>query len=149
MEKLAFTAVISGFVLAAGIFGFKGQLTAENPRQAGVPTQLHTLIDSRYNGLPTEARGFAPHGWITVLEPSPHWNPEGVGVLYPICPRPEWFPYGVFVGPPVPESAVTIDPTGYMFQTAEGIRVHRDGWVVTADGRAFRAKELIDDMQLP
>jgi hypothetical protein len=30
-----------------------------------------------------------------------------------------------------------------------GIRVHRDGWVVTADGRAFRAEEKIGDMGFP
>jgi len=149
MEKTILVAVGSGILLAIGIFGFKGKVAIEDPRRAGVPTELQVLIDSRYNGLPTEPKGFAPHGWITVVEPPPSWNSHGAGVSYPICPRPEWFPYDIFVGPPVPEAAVSIDPSGYMFQTPEGIRVHRDGWVVTTDGRAFRAKELIDNMQFP
>lgn len=38
------------------------------------------------------------------------------------------------------------DPGGYMFSTPEGVRVHRDGWVVTEDGRAFRAEALMDRM---
>jgi len=149
MEKTILVAVGSGILIAFGMFGFKGKATFDDSRRVGVPAELQVLIDSRYNGLPTEPTGFAPHGWITVVEPPPRWNPRGAGVSYPICPRPEWFPYDTFVGPPVPETAIGIDATGYMFQTAEGIRVHRDGWVVTADGRAFRAKELIDDMQFP
>jgi len=150
MEKTVLVAIGSGIVLALSMFGLKGQTTSSNDvRRTGVPTEFQVLIDSRYDGLPTEANGFAPHGWISVVEPPPRWNPKGAGVSYPICPRPEWFPYDTFVGPPVPEAAVSIDLGGYMFQTPEGIRVHRDGWVVTADGRAFRAKQLINDMQFP
>ena len=149
MEKTILVAVASGVVLALGMFGFSGTTAPDDVRRSAVPSELQVLIDNRYDGLPTEPRGFAPHGWIMVVEPPPRWNPEGNGVSYPICPRPDWFPFETFVGPPVPEAAVAIDPTGYMFQTPEGIRVHRDGWVVTADGRAFRAKELIDDMKFP
>lgn len=149
MDRTVLLAIGGGVVLATGMFGFRGQSNPEDSRMSGAPAELRVMLDSRYDGLPTEARGFAPHGWISVTEPPPRWNPQGAGVTYPICPRPDWFPYDAFLGPPVPEVAVAIDPAGYMFQTGEGIRVHRDGWVVTADGRAFRAEELIDDMTFP
>lgn len=148
MKPTALIAVLCGAVLAVVVFGLKFGAT-DDARRVGVPTQLQTMLDSRYAGLPTEKKGFAPHGWISVVEQPPTWNPNGAGVSYPICARPEWFPYDTFLGPPVPETAVFIDPAGYMFETEEGIRVHRDGWVVTQDGRAFRAREKINDMGFP
>ncbi len=149
MEKTLLVTVCIGLVLALGIFGLKGKTTSNDPRRIGMPTELQVLVDSRYEGLPVEERGFAPHGWIYVEEPAPSWNPQGTGVCYPVTPRPEWFPFTTFLAPPVPVAAVSIDPSGYIFTTAEGIRIHRDGWVVTEDGRAFRAKEKIDDMGFP
>lgn len=151
MEKYTVLAVVIGVVLAIGAAGVATRPPAENQAApvSSVPGELQSVIDTRYAGLPTEPRGFAPHGWICVVEPPPHWNPDGAGVAYPICPRPDWYPYDKFLGPPAPVVAVEIDPDGYMFATAEGVRVHRDGWVVTADGRAFRAAEKIDDMRFP
>ena len=151
MEKQAIIAVIVGVTAALGAMSAKSWRSGatDDPRLVGVPGELQSLVDSRYAGLPTSEHGFAPYGWIRVVEPPPRWNPDVEGITYPICPRPEWFPYDTFLGPPAPVAAVQIDPNGYMFVTPKGIRVHRDGWVVTDDGRAFRAEEKIDDMGFP
>jgi hypothetical protein len=149
MDRTVLAAILGGIILALGVFGWQRDASWDDSRRTGMPAELEVLLDSRYAGLPTEPNGFAPFGWLYVVEPPPSWNPQGASVLYPICPKPEWFPYDRFLGPPVPVAAVGIDPTGYMFSTEEGIRVHRDGWVVTDDGRAFRAEAKIGDMGFP
>lgn len=149
MDKLILAVVASGVLAAITIFGAKGRAKPEAVQLTTIDKSLQVLVDSRYEGLPTEHKGIAPYGWIHVVEPPAHWSPSHVGVAFPICPKPDWYPYDTFVGPPVPLTAVNIDPSGYMFTTPEGISVHRDGWVVTKDGRAFRAKEKLNDMGFP
>jgi hypothetical protein len=78
-------------------------------------------------------------GWITVHEPKADWNLSDSDLILFICPRPDWYPYHTFRGPPVPESTAGLDPAGFVLRTIQGVRLHRDGWVVTSDGRAYRA----------
>ncbi len=147
MAKPAIIAVAIGTMLAVVGTGFRSHSgTSQDPRLVGVAPELRVTMDTRYDGLPVERNGFAPHGSIVVVEPPPQWNPDGQGTEYPICPKPEWFPYARFIGPPVPAVAAGIDEAGFMFTTPDNIHVHRDGWVVTEDGRAFRAEALMDRM---
>lgn len=150
MPKNAIIAIFIGALLGVVGFLIPSRLTAppspHDQRRASVPAELRVAMDTRYDGLPVEKTAFAPHGYIVVVEPPPAWAPKGNESEYFICAKPDWFPYGRFIGPPVPAVAAGIDESGYMFTTPDDIRVHRDGWVVTSDGRAFRAEALMDQM---
>lgn len=132
MERSVLLAVTTGAVLALGILLVKS-------RPATVAT-----IELEAAPISADEPADPTAGWITVHEPQAKWNLSDSDVIHFICPRPEWYPYHTFLGPPVPESSTGLDPAGYVMRTAQGVRLHRDGWVVTADGRAYRAEGLND-----
>lgn len=116
------------------------------------PQTQHTpagyILDPRYSGLPDCAEFPAPDGHIMVQEPVPPWSSNGTARFYCICIRPKGYPHHHFYGPPLHEPAMPIDPTGYFHTTPEGIRLHRDGWLVTKDGLAFPAEARLKDVNL-
>lgn len=142
MERSIVTAVVGGIGLALCLFIIKQPAPAEVVIQAA-PELLESVEPKNTQTEERVEEDDDPTvGWITIHEDKADWGVSDTDLIHFICPRPEWFPYSTFRGPPVPASTAGLDPSGYVLRTSQGVRLHRDGWVVTVDGRAYRAEEL-------
>lgn len=144
MERSILIAAAGGVGLALCLFLIRQPPPATALVSPG-PNPMAQVEDNEVQGdQPPGSISDPTAGWVTVHEPKADWNVSDSDLIHFICPRPEWYPYHTFRGPPVPESTAGIDPAGYVLRTAQGVRLHRDGWIVTADGRAYQADESTD-----
>ncbi len=137
MERSLLIAAACGACLALSLFVIKGRSLASDPPPS--VTEVAPQEEPRSGDQPVNGNDDEAAGWITVHEPKADWNLSDSDLILFICPRPDWYPYHTFRGPPVPESTAGLDPAGFVLRTIQGVRLHRDGWVVTSDGRAYRA----------